>query len=176
MNKHQLACQAVLDWDGVAVESKKRMRTGLKQNGSLTANPEEKGSTAGILAKRFNVSKGYILEARRLFKTNQELFQQVLKGSAKLPIVRPTRHQNKDHVSYSLYRVYDSDGVLLYIGKTWNMENRMNDHSRHSKWWNEFSTMTVERNFYDYDSLTKAETMAIRDEQPKYNLEAKWYQ
>lgn len=173
MNKHQLACQAVLSWDEVATESKKRMLAPLNNN-SVNTSFEKKGSTASILAKRFGVSKGYVGEARKLFLEDREFFNLVLAGEEFLPVVR-SKKKNKGAESFALYRAYNSEGILIYIGKTWNVGQRMASHAGGSEWWDEAINITIERSFDSYEDLTAAETLAIRKEQPKHNLKAKWY-
>lgn len=68
----------------------------------------------------------------------------------------------------TLYRIFDADGALLYVGATMNPSSRLNEHSKLKPWWDEASTITLEH-FASYESLIDAETQAIRTENPKYN-------
>jgi len=68
-----------------------------------------------------------------------------------------------------LYRIYDIDGQLLYVGITIDRDRRMWQHSITQPWWDE-----VEHIFFDkYDTrreAAKAEEKAIRSERPTYNV------
>lgn len=44
----------------------------------------------------------------------------------------------------ALYRVYDSEGTLLYIGVSNNFGRRWKEHVRQRQWWNECKRMTVD--------------------------------
>lgn len=67
-----------------------------------------------------------------------------------------------------LYRMYDADGVLLYVGITNNMRRRWIAHKR-DKWWiDDVDDVVTE----DYDSryeASMAEQEAIRNERPRHN-------
>lgn len=170
MNKHQLACEAVLHWDEEAIEAK--CRQGHRTD--LGYTKDGYGGTAARLSKRFGVAKGYIEDARRLLRDDPEKFNLILSGEERLPRVRSKKEQGAE--SYALYRAYDSEGTLIYVGKTWNIGQRMRAHTGESKWWDEFTTLTVERGFNNYEELGKAECLAIRNERPTYNLKASWYE
>lgn len=67
-----------------------------------------------------------------------------------------------------LYRFFDAEGVLLYVGATTNPALRFDNHSRAQPWWPEVATITLQHCF-DWDELDTEETRAIRTENPKYN-------
>lgn len=83
---------------------------------------------------------------------------------------RPTRNTTsrtlKRHV---LYRFYDQHGALLYIGISWQVATRMQDHKRTAKWWPQVATVRFEH-LPDRDAAELAETVAIRSERPRYNI------
>jgi len=68
-----------------------------------------------------------------------------------------------------LYRIFDIDGRLLYIGITVDFNRRMWQHSLTQPWWDE-----AEHFFKDSYSTrreaVKAEANAIRSERPLYNV------
>lgn len=69
---------------------------------------------------------------------------------------------------HELYRFYDVQGELLYVGITGNIQNRMGQHRATQAWWDLVGTMTVQR----FDSRKEseiAERTAIRDESPIFN-------
>lgn len=68
----------------------------------------------------------------------------------------------------SLYRWFDADGELLYIGISGELALRQNGHSKKSSWSDFASTSTVER-FATRDEARAAERAAIEAEQPLFN-------
>lgn len=71
--------------------------------------------------------------------------------------------------SGDLYRFYASDGELLYIGSsTQTVIHRMKAHRYERPWWDEVTTITVEK--VPFRQLREAEHAAIDAEQPKYNI------
>lgn len=68
----------------------------------------------------------------------------------------------------TLYRYFDSDGRLLYVGITKNLFQRQDQHSRTQPWWHEVATATFQH-LDNRDSALFAETAAIARELPKYN-------
>lgn len=73
------------------------------------------------------------------------------------------------NVPQCLYRFYDSDDVLLYVGITVGLYVRWNNHNALKPWWREVARATVEH-FPDRASVARAEREAIKTEAPKYNV------
>lgn len=69
---------------------------------------------------------------------------------------------------FALYRAFDSDGELLYVGATVNPGHRFQTHSGRD-WWLEVASITLER-FAEWEDLAAAEREAIIREGPKYNV------
>jgi predicted GIY-YIG superfamily endonuclease len=72
-----------------------------------------------------------------------------------------------------VYRCYDADGDLLYIGCTQRLEVRMRVHEKQSQWYPDMVRMTVE----EYSSVTAgfdAEAEAIGRENPYWNNMHRW--
>lgn len=68
-----------------------------------------------------------------------------------------------------VYRVYDRDGALLYVGATVNVFKRMREHKRYARWW----PLADEASVTTYEDRTMArhvEAVAIRDERPRFNV------
>jgi predicted GIY-YIG superfamily endonuclease len=68
----------------------------------------------------------------------------------------------------ALYRLYDADGRLLYVGITNNPKQRWRDHEQRYSWWLEVADRRLEW----HDSRREAfdaETAAMRDEHPMFN-------
>lgn len=70
---------------------------------------------------------------------------------------------------HALYRFHSDTGELLYVGITLNPTGRWRQHRRHKPWWTEIARITIEQ-FPDRTSALLAETNAIHDEHPKYNI------
>lgn len=69
----------------------------------------------------------------------------------------------------ALYRLFDADGALLYIGITISPQDRMKEHSWRKPWWPEVQRSTVE--WHDtWHAAAEAEQAAISAEEPKYNV------
>lgn len=68
----------------------------------------------------------------------------------------------------ALYRFYDADGELLYIGITSNPGARWKRHAGDKPWWTEVASTTIEH-FGTREDVEVAERSAIRAERPKYN-------
>jgi hypothetical protein len=68
----------------------------------------------------------------------------------------------------SVYRMYDPDGALLYVGCTSNVGHRLNQHRWHQDWWEQVATVSLEH-FADPRTAFAAEWQAINDEHPRFN-------
>lgn len=69
----------------------------------------------------------------------------------------------------TLYRFFNADGQLLYIGVTGNVRARWNAHSLTQPWWTEVATCTIEHRPSRAVALA-AEKAAIVAEQPLHNV------
>lgn len=70
---------------------------------------------------------------------------------------------------YVLYRLYDRENRLLYVGRTINPAGRLNAHLYRQLWADEVAGATFQR-FTDPVTLARAEVEAIRRERPRYNV------
>jgi len=68
----------------------------------------------------------------------------------------------------SLYRHYDYNSKLLYVGISLNALNRLNQHENNSEWYYQISRVEIEHYATLADAL-KAEKAAITNELPIYN-------
>ncbi|MYU24609.1 GIY-YIG nuclease family protein [Streptomyces sp. SID8352] len=69
----------------------------------------------------------------------------------------------------ALYRLYDVDDQLLYIGIAVDPETRMRVHSREKTWWPLVAQRSIEW-FTDRPAAEAAERSAIITEQPVHNV------
>lgn len=68
-----------------------------------------------------------------------------------------------------LYRMFDAEGALLYVGITNNPKARFRTHSKTKAWWEEVANIAVEH-FDTREALAYAEYQAIVNEHPLYNI------
>lgn len=68
----------------------------------------------------------------------------------------------------NLYRFYNAENQLLYVGISKNWVTRFHNHERDSAWFNDVSYMKLEK-FDDYEKMLEAETLAIKTEMPLFN-------
>lgn len=67
-----------------------------------------------------------------------------------------------------VYRCYDDEGALLYIGSSINLRQRVRGHRGATRWWDE--VVRVEAESYPTETAARiAEAHAIRDELPERN-------
>lgn len=72
-------------------------------------------------------------------------------------------------MSTTLYRFFDADGALLYVGITKNGAQRWHEHSKSKEWWGRVASTTVEH--YDTRAAAlDAERAAIVAERPLFNV------
>lgn len=67
-----------------------------------------------------------------------------------------------------VYRAFSKNNDLLYIGVTQNLKSRVSTHKSSKEWWVEVDRID-EESFDDRISALKAEVVAIKLENPKYN-------
>lgn len=68
----------------------------------------------------------------------------------------------------SVYRHYDSDNILLYIGISQDFLSRTFMHKRSAHWWRQIATIKVEH-FSAREDAEIAEKLAIIKERPIFN-------
>jgi excisionase family DNA binding protein len=71
--------------------------------------------------------------------------------------------------THALYRFFDGDDALLYVGRTVAPSRRWLEHARAATWWDDVAKVTRE-NFPSADDLDDAERDAIHDERPLHNI------
>lgn len=75
-------------------------------------------------------------------------------------------HRTAEH---TIYRIYDASGVLLYLGCTVNVEQRLKAHRR-KPWWPQVARVTTEGPFPGVIAGQSAEDAYIDAEKPLYAL------
>lgn len=74
----------------------------------------------------------------------------------------------KDNRTTQLYRHFDKNGVLLYVGISLSTIARLAQHRADSKWFGKIARIEIE-NFRNLGLALHAERTAIRNEKPLYN-------
>lgn len=70
----------------------------------------------------------------------------------------------------TLYRYFDTDGRLLYVGISGNNLKRQSQHKKNSEWFSQAATAKFEH-FSNRQAALAAEKQAIQTEKPIYNLQ-----
>ena len=68
----------------------------------------------------------------------------------------------------ALYRWFNKEGELLYVGISGNLHARTKQHQKHAEWFSEVFFCTVEWFGSRYE-VQNAENLAIMNENPKHN-------
>lgn len=68
-----------------------------------------------------------------------------------------------------LYRHFNSNGELLYVGRSLNAVARQVSHKNKAEWWDEVSRIEIER-FPNEVDVRAAERSAVETENPKFNV------
>lgn len=68
----------------------------------------------------------------------------------------------------AVYRLFDAEDVLLYVGMTHDLYMRFNSHRAQKLWWPYTGYATVEW-FANRAGARRHEAMAIVEEQPRFN-------
>jgi predicted GIY-YIG superfamily endonuclease len=69
---------------------------------------------------------------------------------------------------HSLYRHFDKEGRLLYVGRTNDYARRTGEHAKSKPWWKDVASSTVEH-YPTFKALSEAEKRAIETEYPVEN-------
>lgn len=69
-----------------------------------------------------------------------------------------------------VYRMYDEDGRLLYVGISKTLATRLTQHHRDKPWADEIASVTGKR-YATRDAARAAEIDAIHKENPRYNIQ-----
>lgn len=69
----------------------------------------------------------------------------------------------------ALYRLFDADDVLLYVGISKHFGRRWQEHESSQPWWHEVDHQTVHW-YPTREAAAAAEVEAIKAENPKYNI------
>lgn len=68
-----------------------------------------------------------------------------------------------------MYRMYDDDGALLYVGCSVQWPTRLDEHAAAKHWWENVANVRVEH-FADWPDALRAEALALANEGPLHNI------
>lgn len=69
-----------------------------------------------------------------------------------------------------LYRHFDAEGRLLYVGVSTSLIRRLEQHGRYAHWFSSIAKITIQHFANEREALA-AELDAIRTEEPMYNIQ-----
>lgn len=72
--------------------------------------------------------------------------------------------------AHSVYRMFDAEGALLYVGCTAQWPLRLDQHRVGRPWWQDVATVTIE-SFPSREDALDAESRAIEVEHPLHNAD-----
>lgn len=70
----------------------------------------------------------------------------------------------------ALYRAFDAEGALLYVGISFNPLLRVGQHAKSKAWWTEVAKITV-AHYPTRAAAAAAERSAIASERPRHNVQ-----
>ena len=73
------------------------------------------------------------------------------------------------HGPHIVYRLYATNGALLYVGISNDVERRLSEHARTKHWWCYVDSVQVEQ-YQDRSGALNREAFVIRSEQPIFNV------
>ena len=75
--------------------------------------------------------------------------------------------------AHYVYRVYDETGVLIYVGCTNHLFERLEFHASNA-WWGHQAQRAVAKVYRDRPTALAAEREVISTERPRWNLMGSW--
>lgn len=78
------------------------------------------------------------------------------------------------HLPTDVYRIYDIDGNLLYVGCSVNAYTRIPQHKAYTVWYQRMARFTVHR-YRDRAIALAIEDLAISTEKPEFNVTQNYY-
>ena len=133
--------------------------------------------TSREVASLTGISRNTLFRAKRIVESgDEELIQAVADGRITLfradQILRGVPSRAPASARTALYRHYDEQGRLLYVGISKDPENRGRSHARNSVW-GDLAVSFTGVWFDTWEEARKAEVTAIRIENPIFNIAEK---
>lgn len=80
---------------------------------------------------------------------------------------------DRTHATHWVYRCFDADDRLVYVGSTTSLPKRLAQH-RATSWWSPTVARVVAKVYPNGVVAREVERAAIRDEVPRWNKAGKW--
>lgn len=77
------------------------------------------------------------------------------------------------NVEHTVYRLYDNEDRLIYVGCTYDLEKRLQAHRRKMWWYYQTERIVTETHPNRTEAL-RAETRIRDTEAPRWNVESRW--
>ena len=74
------------------------------------------------------------------------------------------------NLPHDVYRVRDAAGALLYVGRSRNAYNRIDEHRDERQPWYPLAASVEIRRYANWTTAAYFEALAIKDEQPAWNV------
>lgn len=116
--------------------------------------------------------RAHLIAMLRMYKVTPAELESGVSAPPTSSWVRTQMRRKKPHW---LYRMYDAEGSLLYVGQTFDQRKRIEGWRsvarRHTTaaWFNNVARTTWTR-YADWESVCVAERDAIRAERPRHNI------
>lgn len=136
----------------------------------LRADISELGQTRAQRAMRSLQHRGFLLRVVRTDANGgNRSIEYLLSATGEAPHPEPVDAWSRPDVKkQAVYRCYNAAGVLLYVGLTSDLTQRLADHARLKPWWHEVNEVT-QTLYLTRSDAEVAEAIAIRDESPQHN-------
>lgn len=82
-------------------------------------------------------------------------------------------YSHLSNVEHTVYRLYDQQDRLIYVGCTYDLEKRLQAHRRKMWWFYQISRISTETHPNRSEAL-KSETRIRDTEAPRWNVESRW--
>ena len=116
------------------------------------------------------VARASIVEAPEGFTLDEWINRCAAANCIDWPPPEPKDEMVRRPPGHQLYRHYDADGALLYIGASQSTLQRLSGHRASSHWFWRIALVKIEH-YATREQAAQAETAAIAAEQPLFNIE-----
>lgn len=121
----------------------------------------------GWMKRHWQEGKEYSVTGNGAVRINTREAERFLKHGSDRKIEAKAKRQYQE-LPAELYRYFDKNGKLLYVGISLSTISRAAQHRMSAVWWGQAVRIEIER-FDSRDSAAEAEAEAIKTESPIYN-------
>lgn len=111
--------------------------------------------------------------AHQMLKGHVKKNRESTKAAVPLPVPALAEMEiGEELLATALYRLYNSEGILLYVGIADNLKSRFDRHKTEKLWWGQVARKTVTW-YGSRNEAFRAEDIAIKNEHPLHNIAGK---